>query len=86
MPEVKLFVVVQTICGRHGNDVIHTLTKFNLHAYYSEQVGGVKKYYKEEKLLRLFASVYEHVVIMETCSCHGHVVIRMCTKFDVNAW
>ena len=25
---LKLFVVVQTICGRHGNDVIHMFTKF----------------------------------------------------------
>ena len=32
-PEAK-FVVVQTICGHHGNDVILMRTKLHLHACY----------------------------------------------------
>ena len=32
----------------------------------------------EEKCLKLFE---QYVVIIETCSCHGNDVIRMCTSF-----
>ena len=37
---LRLFVVVQTICGRHGNSVIRMRTKFHLHTCYrrSEEV------------------------------------------------
>ena len=36
----------------------------------------------EEKCLKLFE---QHVVVIETCICHGNDVVRMCTKFHLHA-
>ena len=75
---LKLFDVVQTICGHHGNMKL-SCKWCNMHAYQVSSPCVLP-------LPSLRRSGWRYLVIIETCSCHENDVIRICTKFHLHAF
>ena len=84
----KLFVVVQTISSRHGNDVIHMRTKFHLHGVpeaicCSNHIGLSWKLCNTHACVPSFISMCATVIKFEE-KCHRlFVVVQLSWKHVV---
>ena len=76
---LKLFDVVQTICGRHEN--MKSLWKwYNMHAY---QVSSPCVSLRSEEVI--YKKIARGYLMFKQSGCHGNDVTHMCTKFHLHA-
>ena len=82
----------EAICCCSNNVVVQTMLlswkRCSTHAYQisSPCVLPLTILRIEEAIFKKTVAVYEHMVVMETYSCHGRDVIRMRTKFHLEVW